>query len=167
MHFYCPEMAGFGLRGSKKSGSAVVREGHRFETKVMSALAGCEQNGWVLLPEFCIRYKDGKQVWRKVYIDILAINVRQGRAVVLEMKRTHVAGSYEQIWKYMAMVKSWLGQYFAVSGAEVCLFQGTSLEYPGPHTWIVPGELRTAEWDGNGMPVISVVPWYAGKFRLV
>jgi hypothetical protein len=165
--FYEPTPAGFGHRGSKKSSSAVVREGHRFEGKVFDALvAGAESKGWILLPEFCFTFKTGKLVTTKAYVDILAINPRSGCIAIIEAKRTHTADSYNQIWKYMALAKSYFGDCFAVIGYEVCLYQGLSLEYPGPHRWLSPGQMVAESWNGYGFPSISIVPWYTGKFYL-
>jgi hypothetical protein len=113
-----------------------------------------------------MEYKNSKMEWRKIYIDVLAINVRAGAVVVLEMKRTHTANSYEQIWRYMAMVKAYFGEPFAVLGYEICLYKGATCDYPGPHRWLCPGQMVAQEWCGLGMPTISVVPWYMGKFYL-
>lgn len=166
LQFYDPKPCGFGLRGKKSSSSYVVREGHRFESKILAALLDAESRGWLLLPEFHFVYKNGNMEKRSAYVDILAINVKDGLIAVIEAKRTHTASSFEQIWKYMAMCKSYFGDCFAVTGYQVCLHQGLSLEYPGPHRWLTPGQFRAEDWNGRGLPTISIVPWYAGKFYL-
>ena len=167
VNFLNPVFAGFGERGVKRSRNALIREGHRFESKVLEALlAEAEADGWFLFPEFCFAYTlpSGKKT--KAYIDILAVNPIHGAIAVIEAKRSHVAASYGQIWKYMALCRSYFSQSYAVMGYEICLYQGTSLEYPGPHRWLRPGRMQAVDWKGRGWPEVSVVPWYLGKFTL-
>lgn len=167
INFLNPQFAGFGERGKKSSRIAVVREGHRFEAKVFNSLVeSAEADGWYLFPEFCFSFSFPTGKKSKAFIDLLAINPVLGAIAVLEMKRSHTAESYKQLWKYMAMCRSYFHQSYAVMGYEICLYQGNSLEYPGPHRWLSPGKLMAEDWDGRGFPKVSVVPWYMGSFSL-
>lgn len=166
-HFLAPTFAGFGDRGAKRSRNPLIREGHRFESKVFDRLVGpAEAEGWFLFPEFCFSFTlpSGKKA--RCFIDILAVNPVLGAVAVLEAKRSHVAESYKQIWRYMALCRSYFHQSYAVMGYEICLYQGNSLEYPGPHRWLSPGKMQASDWDGRGLPTVSVVPWYMGSFSL-
>lgn len=167
LHFYNPEPAGFGFRHGKKSKRYVVQDGHNFEKRVFKKLVfDAEYRGWVFLPEFCFKYKNSRMEEKTAYIDLLGINVKDGVIAVLEMKRTHTPNSYAQIWRYMSFVKSHFGDIFKVIGFEICDHQGTEPYYPGPCKWLCPGQMKAVPWDGWGMPTVSIVPWYTGRFFL-
>lgn len=165
--FYDPQPAGFGVRKGKRSSRHVVRDGHNFEKRVLRELMPkAEAAGWFFFPEFHFVYKNGQQEKKSAYIDCLAINPRDGVIAVLEMKRTHTPNSFAQIWRYMAFVKSYFGDSFAVLGYEICDNQGLEPYYPGPCRWLCPGQMQAKDWNGRGLPEVSIVPWYTGRFYL-
>lgn len=166
--FYNPKPIGLAARSTARKGRAVVREGHRFqEAALRSLVARGEDEGWFIFPEFVFEYQSGdRRTKQRAFIDMLAIHPMSGVVSVLEAKRSHTANSYKQIWKYMALCRSYFPKDFVVLGYELCLYQGLGCEYPGPHRWLAPGKLRAKEWSGRGLPEVSVAPFYAGDFWL-
>lgn len=155
-------------RAAAKGATAAIRDGNRFQATVSSYFAKQIDAGWFVLDEVCFVAELMNGQARRLYVDVLAVNPIAGRIVVIEAKRTHVAASYQQIWDYMAVVRRFFDkELWTVSGIEVCKMSGVSFDYAGAAKWMVPGEVRPPEWDGQSLPVVGIVPWYMGETWLL
>lgn len=155
-------------RAEGRGATAAIRDGNRFQRVVSNYFAGQITEGWFVLDEVCFVAELAGGKARRLYVDVLAINPIAGKVVVIEAKRTHVAASYKQIWDYMAVVRKFFDkELWEVSGIEVCKMSGVSFDYAGAAKWMVPGVVKPPIWDGNGLPVVGIVPWYMGSTWLL
>lgn len=155
-------------RAQGKGATAAIRDGLRFQKAVADHFALQIDAGWFVFEEVCFVAELWDGSARRLYVDVLAINPIAGRIVVLEVKRTHVAASYKQIWDYMAVVRRFFSkESWEVAGVEVCKKSGVSFDYAGAAKWFVPGAFKPPAWDGHSLPVVGIVPWYMGSTWLL
>ena len=131
----------------KRRYNAIQRAGKRYEAKVLQKLVGL-YGDWLLPSPWITFYQGGR--WQWIQPDALIVRPDLGLIGVVEVKLSHVAKAWKQMWEqYVPVLKVMFpSPLWSIRCTEICKVFNPMVRMPGPqqvcmrpleHDWNVTG----------------------------
>ena len=146
----------FNIQARNQSAS---KAGLNFQANLVAALEMTYANtDWVVIPDFWFQYDNYKGESHYAGPDIIMLNVRLGKLIVIECKLSNT-DAYKQTFLYMSLLQSYFPkEHWDVHGF-IYFNRDRDTHYSGPVEYWLDSlvNLDYFKWDAKSLPLLGIL----------